>query len=51
MGGRGGAKGNGDEDKEHRLADYLEPEDPSIFAADEVAAPPVIGDWKNTDWK
>jgi hypothetical protein len=51
MGGMGGAKGNGDEDKEHRLADYLEPEDPSIFAADEVAAPPVIGDWKNTDWK
>jgi hypothetical protein len=51
MGGMGGARGNGDEDKEHRLADYLEPEDPSIFAADEVAAPPVIGDWKNTDWK
>jgi hypothetical protein len=51
MAGAGGARGNGEGDKEHRLADYLEPEDPSIFAADEVVAPPVIGDWTNKDWK
>jgi hypothetical protein len=54
MGGMGpgaGGKGKGDDDKEHRLADYLEADDPSIFAPDEAVAPPVIGDWKNTDWK
>lgn len=47
----GGARGQGDEDKEHKLADYLEPDDPSFFSPDEVVAPPVIGDWKNKDWK
>jgi hypothetical protein len=52
MGGMGhGAKGKGEGDKEYRLADYLETDDPSIFAPDEAVAPPVIGDWKNTDWK
>jgi hypothetical protein len=51
MGGMGGRGGKSEEDKEHRLADYLEPDDPSIFAAEEVVAPPVIGDWKNKDWK
>ncbi|MDT7729306.1 MAG: hypothetical protein QOI21_5882 [Actinomycetota bacterium] len=52
MGGMGhGAGKGGDEDKEHKLADYLEPDDPSIFAPDQVVAPPVIGDWTNTDWK
>jgi hypothetical protein len=52
MGGMGhGAGKGGEEDKEHKLADYLEPEDPSIFAPDQVVAPPVIGDWTNTDWK
>jgi hypothetical protein len=52
MAGVGGAKGGkGEEDKEHRLAGYLEPDDPSFFKADEVVAPPVIGDWKNKDWK
>jgi hypothetical protein len=52
MGGAGGGKGGkGEEDKEYRLADYLEPEDDSLFAADEIVAPPVIGDWKNKDWK
>ncbi|WP_414944787.1 hypothetical protein [Amycolatopsis sp. cmx-11-32] len=47
----GGAKGQGQEDKEHKVADYLESDDPSFFAADEIVAPPVIGDWKNKDWK
>lgn len=47
----GGAKGQGDDDKEHKLADYLELDDPSFFAPDDVVAPPVIGDWKNKDWK
>ncbi|WP_181773468.1 hypothetical protein [Amycolatopsis pittospori] len=52
MGGMGhGAKGQGDEDKEHKVADYLESDDPSFFAADQVVAPPVIGDWQNKDWK
>jgi hypothetical protein len=50
-GGAGGKGGKGEDDKEYRLADYLEPEDDSLFAADEVVAPPVIGDWKNKDWK
>lgn len=49
--GAGASRGQGDEDKEHKLADYLEPDDPSFFSADEVVAPPVIGDWKNKDWK
>ena len=49
--GAGAGKGKGDDDKEYRLADYLEADDPSIFAPDEAVAPPVIGDWKNTDWK
>jgi hypothetical protein len=51
MGAGAGKGGKGDDDKEYRLADYLEADDPSIFAPDEAVAPPVIGDWKNTDWK
>ncbi|ANN21235.1 hypothetical protein SD37_40435 [Amycolatopsis orientalis] len=46
-----GGKGQGQEDKEHKVADYVESDDPSFFAADEIVAPPVIGDWKNKDWK
>ncbi|SFA71332.1 hypothetical protein SAMN05216266_1014 [Amycolatopsis marina] len=49
--GAGAGRGKSEEDKEYRVAEYLEPEDPAIFAADEVVAPPVIGDWKNKDWK
>ncbi|MGW4832061.1 hypothetical protein ACWEOG_31050, partial [Amycolatopsis japonica] len=53
MGGMapGAGKGQGQDDKEHKVADYVESDDPSFFAADEVVAPPVIGDWKNKDWK
>ncbi|MBE1495275.1 hypothetical protein H4696_002375 [Amycolatopsis lexingtonensis] len=53
MGGMGaGAKGGkGDNDKEHKAADYLESDDPNFFAGEQVVAPPVIGDWKNQDWK
>ncbi|HWD02580.1 MAG TPA: hypothetical protein VG674_09030 [Amycolatopsis sp.] len=54
MGGMGaGARGagKGQEDKEHKVADYVESDDPNFFAPDEVVAPPVIGDWKNKDWK
>ncbi|HET6290656.1 MAG TPA: hypothetical protein VFG15_28415 [Amycolatopsis sp.] len=53
MGGMapGAGKGQGQEDKEHKVADYVESDDPSFFAADEIVAPPVIGDWKNKDWK
>jgi len=41
-----GGKQAGGEDKEHRVADYLEG-DPELFEGDQVIAPPVIGDWKN----
>ncbi|WP_329048052.1 hypothetical protein OG738_37285 [Amycolatopsis sp. NBC_01488] len=53
MGGMGaGAKGGKKEDdKEHKAADYLESDDPNFFAGEEAVAPPVIGDWKNQDWK
>ncbi|RSD07823.1 hypothetical protein [Amycolatopsis eburnea] len=53
MGGMGaGARGGkGDNDKEHKAADYLESDDPNFFAGEQVVAPPVIGDWKNQDWK
>jgi hypothetical protein len=53
MGGMGaGAKGGKKEDdKEHKSADYLESDDPNFFAGEEAVAPPVIGDWKNQDWK
>ncbi|WP_326836238.1 hypothetical protein VSH64_15175 [Amycolatopsis rhabdoformis] len=53
MGGMGaaGKGGKGPEDKEHKIADYVESDDPSFFAPDEIVAPPVIGDWKNKDWK
>ncbi|GHF79251.1 hypothetical protein FHX82_003358 [Amycolatopsis bartoniae] len=44
LGGHGG-KGKGEEDKEHRIADYVEGE-PDLFEAEQVVAPPVIGDWK-----
>ncbi|MET8851854.1 hypothetical protein [Amycolatopsis sp. NPDC004625] len=47
-GARGGKK---DDDKEHKSADYLESDDPNFFAGEQVVAPPVIGDWKNQDWK
>lgn len=43
MGGGGARKG--EEDKEHRVADYLEG-DPDLFEGGQVIAPPVIGDWK-----
>ncbi|OXM52455.1 WXG100 family type VII secretion target [Amycolatopsis alba] len=49
--GAGAGKGKGEDDKEHKAAGYLESDDPSFFSADEVVAPPVIGDWKNKDWK
>ncbi|HEY3710940.1 MAG TPA: PPE domain-containing protein [Amycolatopsis sp.] len=49
--GAGGKGGKGPEDKEHKIADFVESDDPSFFSPDEVVAPPVIGDWKNTDWK
>ncbi|MGK3201680.1 hypothetical protein [Amycolatopsis sp. MEPSY49] len=53
MGGMGaGARGGKKEDdKEHKAADYLESDDPNFFAGEQVVAPPVIGDWKNQDWK
>ncbi|MFE3786121.1 hypothetical protein ACFXPA_49010 [Amycolatopsis sp. NPDC059090] len=52
MGAMGGGKGGkGPEDKEHKVASFVESDDPSFFAPDEVVAPPVIGDWKNKDWK
>ncbi|GAB3168723.1 hypothetical protein GCM10027258_95640 [Amycolatopsis stemonae] len=53
MGGMGaGARGGKKEDdKEHKSADYLESDDPNFFAGEEAVAPPVIGDWKNQDWK
>jgi hypothetical protein len=44
--GRGG-HGKGEEDKEHRVADYLEG-DPDLFEGQQVVAPPVIGVWKKT---
>ncbi|WP_206789846.1 hypothetical protein [Amycolatopsis sp. MtRt-6] len=53
MGGMGaGARGGkGEDDKEHKAADYLESDDPNFFAGEQAVAPPVIGDWKNQDWK
>jgi hypothetical protein len=53
MGGMGaGARGGKKEDdKEHKSADYVENDDPNFFAGEQVVAPPVIGDWKNQDWK
>ncbi|MEV6879871.1 hypothetical protein [Amycolatopsis sp. NPDC051128] len=53
MGGMGaGARGGKKEDdKEHKSADYVESDDPNFFAGEQVVAPPVIGDWKNQDWK
>jgi hypothetical protein len=53
MGGMGaGARGGKQEDdKEHKSADYVESDDPNFFAGEQVVAPPVIGDWKNQDWK
>ncbi|MBK1783345.1 hypothetical protein [Prauserella cavernicola] len=44
MGG-GGAGRQKEEDKEHRVAAYLESEE-NIFAGENAIAPPVIGDWK-----
>lgn len=46
MGGHGG-RGKGEEDKEHRVADYLEG-DPDLFEGGQVVAPPVIGVWKKS---
>jgi hypothetical protein len=52
MGGMGAGKGGKKEDdKEHKAADYLESDDPNFFSGEEAVAPPVIGDWKNQDWK
>ncbi|MEU6646050.1 hypothetical protein ABZ863_26360 [Saccharomonospora sp. NPDC046836] len=48
----GGARPK-EEDKEHRVAGYLEA-DENLFAGEQAIAPPVIGDWKNNkddDWK
>lgn len=52
MGGMGGGAGGGrDEDKEYRVAEYLEG-DSELFSPDAVVHPPVIGDWANKqDWK
>jgi hypothetical protein len=50
-GGMGGGGGQGDDDKEYRVAEYLEG-DSELFAPDAVVHPPVIGDWANKqDWK
>ncbi|PXY35867.1 hypothetical protein [Prauserella flavalba] len=49
----GGAGRQQEEDKEHRVADYLEAEE-NLFAGEQAIAPPVIGDWKKNkdeDWK
>ncbi|MGW3966618.1 hypothetical protein ACWED2_42850 [Amycolatopsis sp. NPDC005003] len=51
MGGMGAGKGKKEDDKEHKSADYLESDDPNFFAGEQAVAPPVIGDWKNQDWK
>ncbi|MET9001718.1 hypothetical protein [Amycolatopsis sp. NPDC004169] len=52
MGAMGAGKGGKKEDdKEHKSADYLESDDPNFFAGEQAVAPPVIGDWKNQDWK
>ncbi|WP_410592548.1 hypothetical protein [Amycolatopsis sp. lyj-23] len=52
MGGMGaGRGGKKEDDKEHKSADYLESDDPNFFAGEQAVAPPVIGDWKNQDWK
>ncbi|GAA1211029.1 hypothetical protein [Prauserella alba] len=51
--GAGGAGRKGEEDKEHRVAGYLEDEE-NVFAPEQAIAPPVIGDWennKNEDWR
>ncbi|MBB3051609.1 hypothetical protein FHS23_002638 [Prauserella isguenensis] len=52
--GMGGAAGRkGEDDKEHRVAGYLE-DDEDVFAPEQAIAPPVIGDWennKNEDWR
>ena len=45
MAPHGGGKGQGGEDKEHRVASYLEG-DPDLFEGADVVAPPVIGEWK-----
>lgn len=51
MGAMGAGKGKKEDDKEHKSADYLESDDPNFFAGEQAVAPPVIGDWKNQDWK
>jgi hypothetical protein len=46
-----GSGGKKEDDKEHRVAAYLEG-DPDFFQGEQVIAPPVIGDWKaNKDFK
>ncbi|HEX6351407.1 hypothetical protein [Actinophytocola sp.] len=51
MGGMGGAGSQRDEEKEYKVAEYLEG-DSELFAPDAVVHPPVIGDWANKqDWK
>ncbi|WP_308190334.1 PPE domain-containing protein [Amycolatopsis sp. GM8] len=47
LGGAHGGRGQGSEDKEHKVADYLEG-DPELFEPEQVVAPPVIGDWKKS---
>ncbi|PXY30373.1 hypothetical protein BAY59_14340 [Prauserella coralliicola] len=49
----GGAGRQQEEDKEHRVAGYVEAE-AGLFAGEQAIAPPVIGDWKKNkdeDWK
>ncbi|MCR3722210.1 MULTISPECIES: hypothetical protein [Prauserella salsuginis group] len=51
--GMGASGRKGEEDKEHRVAGYLE-DGEDVFAPEQVIAPPVIGDWennKNEDWR
>lgn len=45
----GGAR-QSEDDKEHRVAGYLDDED-NLFDTERVIAPPVIGDWSNDDWQ
>jgi hypothetical protein len=43
MGGAGGRGGDGEDDTEHKIADYLVETD-DVFGDDRLVAPPVIGE-------
>jgi hypothetical protein len=44
MGAAGGGQ-RGEDDREHRVAQYLQEADPdALFGTDEMTAPPVIGE-------